>query len=165
MLWHKCSFLVALMALTLLAGCKQEKVALGKEAPALAAYDLQGEQVSLDRWQGKTVYLNFWSVSCGGCVSEMASLEKLSKTYGDKVVVVAVNTDAEQVDLKPVLAQRQIGYPVVRDQLGITRERYEVIGTPTSFLIDAKGKVTAIHQGVRSDQALTALFQQIGQGA
>ncbi|MFD3232229.1 TlpA family protein disulfide reductase [Rahnella aceris] len=165
MLWRKCSLMVALVAVTLLAGCKQDNVALGKEAPALAAYDLQGEQASLDRWKGKTVYLNFWSVSCGGCVSEMATLEKLSKTYGDKIVVVAVNTDAEQVDLRPVLSQRQIGYPVVRDQLGITQERYAVIGTPTSFLIDAQGKVTAVHQGARNAQALTMLFQQIALGA
>ncbi|MBI0262788.1 TlpA family protein disulfide reductase, partial [Yersinia pestis] len=37
---------------------------------------------------------------------------------------------------------------------------YQVIGTPTSFLIDRNGKVIEWHQGVRNEQELTALFKQ-----
>lgn len=152
-------------ALALLAGCKEEQVSVGAGAPALAAYDLAGQQVELTRWQGKQVYLNFWSSGCGGCLAEMATLEKLSHAYADKVVVVAVNTDPDDVDIAPLLAQQQISYPVLRDQLGITKERYQVIGTPTSFLIDRDGKVTEQHQGMRNEQQLTALFKRLASGA
>ncbi len=44
----------------LLSGCKEEKLAVGETAPALAAFDLQGQESGLDRWQGKSIYLNFW---------------------------------------------------------------------------------------------------------
>lgn len=162
MRWHKAMQAACLLGtLLLVAGCKEEQVQVGARAPALAAYDLSGQQVELARWQGKQVYLNFWSSGCGGCLAEMATLEKLSQTYADNVVVVAVNTDADGIDIAPLLAQQHISYPVIRDQLGITKERYQVIGTPTSFLIDATGKVTAQHEGARNEQQLTAVFQQL----
>ncbi|WP_314189514.1 TlpA disulfide reductase family protein [Yersinia massiliensis] len=151
--------------LLLLSACKQEEVAVGEVAPLLAAYDLQGQPVALDNWKGKQVYLNFWSASCGGCLAEMASLNKLSDEYQNDIVVVAINTDSEKVDISPILAQRKLSYPVIRDQLGITQERYQVIGTPTSFLIDRQGKVTEVHQGARNEKDLAKLFQQWAAGA
>lgn len=151
--------------LLLLSACKQEEVAVGEVAPQLAAYDLQGKPVALDKWKGKQVYLNFWSASCGGCLAEMAALDKLSQEYQNDIVVVAINTDPEQVDINPVLAQRNISYPVIRDQLGITQERYQVIGTPTSFMIDRNGKVMQLHQGARNEKDLATLFQQWAAGA
>lgn len=151
--------------LLLLSACKQEEVAVGEAAPPLAAYDLQGKPVALEQWKGKQVYLNFWSASCGGCLAEMAALDKLSQQYQQDIVVVAINTDSEQVDIGPILAQRNISYPVIRDQLGITQERYQVIGTPTSFMIDRNGKVTELHQGARNEKDLAALFQHWTAGA
>ena len=98
------------------------------------------------------MYLNFWSAGCGGCLAEMDTLEALSKKWGDKVVVVAVNTDPETVRINDLLAKHQITYPVVRDQLNITQERYQVIGTPTSVLIDSEGRVLELHQGMRKQR-------------
>ncbi|WP_409307341.1 TlpA family protein disulfide reductase [Pectobacterium sp. B1J-3] len=165
MLWRNYLKAVCLLgALVLLSGCKEEQVSVGAQAPALAAYDLAGQQVDLSRWQGKSVYLNFWSSGCGGCLAEMETLEKLSKNYGDKVVVVAVNTDPDNIDLTALLTHHNVTYPVVRDQLGITKERYQVIGTPTSFAIDSKGNVLELHQGARSEEQLALLFDQLARG-
>ncbi len=90
MRWRNGMTALCLLGALALSGCKEEQVSVGAQAPALAAYDLAGRQVELSRWQGKSVYLNFWSSGCGGCMVEMGALEKLSKEYGDKVVVVAV---------------------------------------------------------------------------
>jgi peroxiredoxin len=81
----------------------------------------------------------------------MDTLQALSKQYGDNVVVVAVNTDPDSVDIRALLAKHQITYPVLRDQLNITQERYQVIGTPTSVMIDRQGRVLDLHQ-VRASQ-------------
>ena len=161
MRWRSLLFIL----LAALNGCKEEKLALGEPAPQLAAFDSQGKEATLAQWQGKGVYLNFWSVNCGGCMAEMHTLEKLSKQWGDKLVVVAVNTDSDTVDIAPMLAEHHVSYPVVRDQMKITQERYQVIGTPTSFLIDAKGRVIDMHQGARDEQALAATFRKLaGEG-
>lgn len=96
----------------LLSGCKRGKAGCRRNGPALAAFDLQGQESGLDRWQGKSIYLNFWSAGCGGCLAEMDSLETLSQKWGDSVVVVAVNTDPGTVNLDALLAKHQVSYPV-----------------------------------------------------
>lgn len=153
---------VIILSLTvLISGCKEEKLAVGKPAPALATFDLQGRESGLERWQGKAVYLNFWSADCGGCLAEMDTLEALSKKWRDNVVVVAVNTDPDTVRLEDLLAKHQVSYPVLRDQLKITQERYQVIGTPTSVLIDPQGRVLEMHQGMRKAPELDATFARL----
>ncbi|HEC2578429.1 TlpA family protein disulfide reductase [Raoultella ornithinolytica] len=155
--------MIAILLVLLLASCKEEKLARGETAPALAAFDLQGKPASLERWEGKAVYLNFWSASCGGCLAEMDTLQALSQRWPDKLVVVGVNTDPEQVDIAPLLAKHGISYPVLRDQLHITQDRYQVIGTPTSIVIDARGRARDLHQGWRKPEELQAVFTRLAQ--
>lgn len=148
------------LLLSVCVGCQQERLEIGEMAPALAVHDLQNQPVALESWAGRKIYLTFWSARCGSCIAEMGVLETLSKIYADKVTVVAVNTDPPQVNVHPLLLDKQIDYPVLRDQLGITQERYEVTGTPVAFYIDADGRVTEKHQGARNEQALRASFQR-----
>lgn len=155
--------IMLVLLLVLLSGCKEEKLARGETAPALAAFDLQGKPASLKRWEGKAVYLNFWSSGCGGCLAEMDTLQALSQRWPDKLVVVGVNTDPESVDIAPLLAKHGISYPVLRDQLKMTQERYQVIGTPTSVLIDRHGTVLDLHQGWRKPEELQTVFNQLAQ--
>ncbi len=75
MRWHN---VLLLAAAILISGCKEEKLAVGAPAPALAAFDLQGRESGLERWQGKAVYLNF-GLRDAGCLAEMDTLEALSK--------------------------------------------------------------------------------------
>ncbi|QNK08684.1 peroxiredoxin [Raoultella sp. BIGb0399] len=157
------SIVLLLLILLLPAGCKEEKLARGEPAPALAAFDLQGNPATLQRWQGKAVYLNFWSASCGGCLAEMDTLQALSQRWPDKVVVVGINTDPEQVDIAPLLAKHGISFPVLRDQLRMTQERYQVIGTPTSVVIDGDGQVRDLHQGWRKPDELQEVFARLAQ--
>ncbi|WP_159566321.1 TlpA family protein disulfide reductase [Budvicia diplopodorum] len=147
-------------AALLLNGCKEEKAEVGAAAPELAAYDLKGNQVSLEQWKGKYIYLNFWASSCGGCLAEMPSMEKLSKEFGDSIVVVGINTDKDDMNIKALLDEHQISFPNARDQLSITQERYRVTGTPTSFLIDPAGKITAQYVGMLREPELKAIFEK-----
>lgn len=55
-----------------------------------------------------------------------------------------MNTDPATVNIDDLLAKHQVSYPVLRDQQDF-RERYQVIGTPTSVLIDRDGRVLELH--------------------
>ena len=158
MRWHN---VLLLAAAILISGCKEEKLAVGAPAPALAVVDLPGQGAGPGPWQGKGGELNFWSGGWGGGPGGMDTPETPSKKWGDKVVVVAVNTDPETVRINDLLAKHQITYPVVRDQLNITQERYQVIGTPTSVLIDSEGRVLELHQGMRKPPELEATFARL----
>ena len=153
----KKAFLVALFLL--LAACKEEVAELGGKAPALAVTDLRGETLDLSQWKGQSVYLNFWSSSCGGCVAEMPHLEALSQQYQGKVAVVAVNIDPPDVALDKILKRQGVSFPVVRDSMDITRERYKIIGTPTAYVIDANGVIRQVTVGMQTPEKLAAVFQ------
>lgn len=160
---RKVSGALLLAIALMLNGCKEEKAEIGALAPALAAYDMQGNKVSLEQWQGKHVYLNFWAANCGGCLAEMPVLEKLSKAFDDNIVVVGINTDNSELNIQALLDERQVSFPNVRDQLAITQERYQVIGTPTAFLIDPQGKLTGQYVGMLHESELKAIFEKTRQ--
>ncbi|QPB42714.1 TlpA family protein disulfide reductase [Rodentibacter haemolyticus] len=138
--------------------CKEETAALGKHAPELAAYDLQGKQVNLQDWQG-TRLLTFWSETCGHCIVELKEVEKLATLYPNKVQLIAINVDGENMDTKAVVAKHRLTQSVIKDQMKITAERYQLVGTPTSFVIDEKGNIQAKFEGKIPQQELDKLFK------
>lgn len=141
-----------------IAACKDETATIGQAAPAIAAYDLQGNPAKLDDWQG-TRLLTFWSETCGVCVAELKSLEELAAAHPNKVQLIAINVDGEKADTQAVVNKRNLTQPVIKDQMKITAERYQLIGTPTSYVIDAKGNISAKYEGKIPDADLEKLFK------
>lgn len=151
----------ALMMITVILGataCKDEVASLGQTAPDIAAYDLQGNNVKLDDWKG-TRLLVFWSETCGRCVAELKEFEKLAETHPNKVQLIAINVDGEKMDTQAVVTKRQLTLPVIKDQMKITAERYQLVGTPTSFVINPEGKIQAKYEGQIPAADLEKLFK------
>lgn len=62
--------------------------------PELTFTDASGEELTLERFRGKTVLLNLWATWCAPCREEMPALDRLQGTLGgDRFEVVAVNVD------------------------------------------------------------------------
>jgi thiol-disulfide isomerase/thioredoxin len=161
----KYCYWVLLLLLTLgLCACKDEVATIGQAAPALAALDAQGAPASLAQWRGKQVYLNFWSAGCGFCLAEMPRLEALRQQYKDTVEIVAVNIDPESISLDPALRKLPVSFPVLRDSLGITRDRYQVEGTPAGFLIGKDGVLRQRFVGTRAAERLEEVFREATNG-
>ena len=139
--------------------CKEESVQIGQPAPEIAAFDLQGNKASLRDWQGKTVLINFWSETCGACIAELRTLQQWAEKYPNQVQLIAMNIDGEKADTQAIVTKRQLTLPVFKDQMKITAERYQLVGTPTSFVIDPNGKVIYKFEGLISENDLQRLFQ------
>lgn len=138
--------------------CKEESVQIGQPAPEIAAFDLQGNKASLSDWQGKTVLINFWSETCGACIAELRTLQQWAEKYPNQVQLVAMNIDGEKADTQAIVTKRQLTLPIFKDQMKITAERYQLVGTPTSFVIDPSGKVIYKFEGLLPKEELQRLF-------
>ena len=138
--------------------CKEESVQIGQPAPELAAFDLQGNAASVSDWQGKTVLINFWSETCGACIAELRTLQQWAEKYPNQVQLVAMNIDGEKADTQAIVTKRQLTLPIFKDQMKITAERYQLVGTPTSFVIDPSGKVIYKFEGLLPEEELQRLF-------
>jgi len=110
-------------------------------APDFTLADLEGKKLTLSELRGKVVVLNFWTTTCGPCVAEMPSLDRLYATFSEQPFkVVAVTLDAGRRAERTV-NRLELNFPVVFDHSGRVADRYQVRGTPTSFIIDKQGMV------------------------
>jgi thiol-disulfide isomerase/thioredoxin len=158
---QRCYLPALVLSLTLgLSACKDEVATIGQPAPTLAARDAQGVPAKLEQWRDKVVYLNFWSAGCGFCLAEMPRLEALRQQYKDKVEVVSVNIDPEDISIDEALQRLHVSFPMLRDSMGITRERYRVEGTPTGFIIGTDGVLRQSFKGAPSADHLDAIFRE-----
>jgi cytochrome c biogenesis protein CcmG/thiol:disulfide interchange protein DsbE len=118
-------------------------------APAFQLNDLDGKPLSLADAKGKIVLLNFWATWCGPCRAEIPDLVDLQKRYADKLEIIALATDEDDVDeVRRFAMQSGINYRVamVTDEV---RVKYGGIGAlPTSFVIDSEGRVVQKHVGL-----------------
>jgi thiol-disulfide isomerase/thioredoxin len=118
-------------------------------APALQVNDLDGKPISLDDVKGKIVLLNFWATWCGPCRAEIPDLIELQKKYKDQLAIIALATDEDEpAEVKKFAQKAGINYRIgmATDPL---REQYGGIpALPTSFIIDAQGRVVQKHIGL-----------------
>lgn len=125
----------------------------GDAAPPLSLPAASGETVSLEALRGKAVYVDFWASWCGPCKRSFPWMADMQRKYGDRgFVVVAVNVDRKREDADRFLASTPAGFAVVFDASGRTPSAWEVKGMPSSYLIDASGRVAFVESGFRDER-------------
>ena len=118
----------------------------GALAPSFTAAGYSGTQISLDRFRGHPVVLNFWASWCPPCRAEMPALEAAYKKYASRgVVVIGIDgaTDTWPAS-RSFLAARGVTYPVGRDEHGQVAQAYHIAALPTTFFIRADGRVAGV---------------------
>jgi peroxiredoxin len=113
-------------------------------APAVRMTLLDGRHLDLASLRGHPVLVNFWATTCPGCVAEMPQLNKMYKELapqGFKLIGVAMYYDPP-AQVRAMRKARNINYPIVLDDnADISKAFGDVRLTPTSFLIDAQGRI------------------------
>jgi peroxiredoxin len=140
---------------------------VGDKAPLFDLFDLDGEPFSLtDCFGDKPTILVFWSYSCFPCQSEMPILQEFYEETGkDNLTMVAVSLDTTDFAkfIDPFVAKHKLTFPILYDKetelFYDTAERYGVVGTPTTFLIDSDGVIRFIHLGRLNKQVLAGIVE------
>jgi uncharacterized protein (TIGR03435 family) len=146
-----CTFVCCLDCYTALAGESQR---IGDVPPALALSKvLQGpavEEVSWDKLKGKVVVLEFWSTSCGPCIAAIPHLNDLVDEFRQKPVVFLSVTGENEEHVKAFSKRKPIGGWIAIDSFyDVTRTAFGVNAIPTTFIVDASGKIVAITHPAR----------------
>ncbi len=123
----------------------------GDKAPAFAAKSLTGNgNLSLAKYRGKVVYVDFWASWCGPCNKSLPLLAELRKEFPrDQFEVLAINVDKDLDKARALLSKHDIQYPSVSDPQGQLPETFGLKTMPTSYLIDRKGVIRHVHKGFR----------------
>ena len=120
----------------------------GTPAPGLKAHDLAGAPKTLADYRGKVVLLNFWASWCPPCLREIPSMERLRIRMAERpLAIVALDSAEAQEEVNAFLSRMKLGFPVLLDPDGSNTRRWKVFALPTSFLLDAEGRVRYVLTG------------------
>ena len=120
-------------------------------APNFTVYDIEGNSVNLTDFFGKPIIVNFWASWCGPCKMEMPDFEEAYHAYNGEIEFLMVNmTDGSRETVEKASAfitESGYTFPVYYDTEYNAAIIYSVSSLPTSYFIDAEGKLVAHARG------------------
>ncbi|MBL8539582.1 MAG: TlpA family protein disulfide reductase [Betaproteobacteria bacterium] len=144
-------------AVVLLAGCGSSQ-----PAPDVTFTSLNGKEIPLQTLRGEVVLVNFWATSCDVCVKEMPDLAQLQRRFGERgmtLVAVAMHYDPPNHVLD-YAKSAELPFVVSLDPLGKIEQAFgDISGTPTTFVIDRRGRIASRIQGAPDFPRLHTLIE------
>jgi len=105
---------------------------------------LDGKRITLSRYKGKVVFLNFWATWCGPCRSEMSSMEAVyQKLKSRGFEIIAVNLGESKDKVSAFMNEYKLNFPAALDERQTTGSQYNVRAIPTTYIIDRRGLIVA----------------------
>ncbi len=119
-------------------------------APEFTLTERGGAPLSLSKYKGQVVMLNFWASWCGPCKTEMPLLENIYKKYNRMgFTLIGVNVEPDSKDADAWLKQTPVSFPVIYDKDSKVSKLYDVSGMPSTVIIDRKGNIRVLHRGYK----------------
>ena len=139
-------------------------LSIGKTAPNVTGTDLDGAPLRLQDYRGKVVVLLFSGDWCGICRSDYPFTRQLLDRYKDSaVVVLGVDSGQSLVEAKRAKADQGLTYHAwwdggsARNTEGPIATAWNVVGWPTTYVIDARGVIRFVD--VRRDALADVVAQ------
>jgi thiol-disulfide isomerase/thioredoxin len=112
--------------------------------PAASVRTMDGKAVRLDSLRGPAL-VDLWATWCVPCAHALPFYARLAKETG--IHVVAISIDRDDGPVREWVARNALPFVVLRDPNGEVAEQLGMRVMPTSFLIDAQGRVVKRHDG------------------
>jgi peroxiredoxin len=128
-------------------------------APDFTLRDQHGKPWRLADQRGKTVVLNFWTMTCKPCIEEMPSLEQLAlvaRERGD-LEVVAISTDSGWEDVRSLFKPDSKLKVLFDPDKAVVRGKFGTRLYPETWVIDPDGVIRVRIDGGRDWSAPIAL--------
>jgi cytochrome c biogenesis protein CcmG/thiol:disulfide interchange protein DsbE len=134
----------------------------GRPAPALPRARLAGPPVTLAALRGHPTLVTFWASWCGPCAREAAALERFARSPTGRGRLVAVDWNDELAGARAFVARYGWTFPTLRDAEGTVGNAYGLTGLPSTFAIDAHGRIRATLRGPQTVQTLDRALSSVG---
>jgi cytochrome c biogenesis protein CcmG/thiol:disulfide interchange protein DsbE len=138
---------------------------IGRLAPPFSVRLADGQEVRLEDFRGKVVFLNFWASWCPPCRAEARLLEASWKRHRDQdVVFLGINMQDREEAAREFLREFAITYPNGFDRGNRIAIDYGVWGIPETFFLDGNGRITYKHIGALGRETIHAKLEEARQG-
>ena len=123
----------------------QDALAPGVTFPDFDEKDLEGKALSIGKYKGKVVLVDFWATWCVPCVMDLPEVSKVYDKFHDKgFEIVGISLDEDKAKLEQFVKQRKMPWPQFFDGKRWENKlatKYGVQSTPSGYLIDRHGKI------------------------
>ena len=137
---------------------------LGKQAIDFHVKDVNGEDLSLEKYRGKIVLLDFWAVWCAPCRAETPHLKRAYEEFKNREFeIIGISLDHEKSKLLAYIEEQEITWPQYMNEAGENdvAQKYNVMAIPQTFLIDHEGVIRKANlRGHALEPAITELLQE-----
>ena len=116
----------------------------GAPAPPLSGLLTDGRSVDLRDYRGQPVLVHFWAEWCPICRAEEGSLDALARDY--PVLTVATQS-GDAAAVAEYLRRQGLSFKTLVDESGKLAGRWGIRGVPSSYVIDAEGRIGAASVG------------------
>ncbi len=142
----------------------QKTLEPGNAFPDFEEKTLTGETISVAKYKGSVVLLDFWATWCGPCVEDMPYIIALHKKYGPLgLQIIGVSLDRDAAALNKFLEEKQITWPQIFDGKfwdAKLAQKYGVTGIPFTLLINGDGVI--VGRNLRGPELEAAIAKLLG---
>ena len=132
---------------------------VGSRLANFSLRDLDGNDIQLRDYSGKTVLINAWASWCPPCLAEMPMLvSEYRARKGNGFVILAINAGETPEEAVAFAAEYGMDFPVLLDPDSALLDSLLIDSLPTSVLVGADGVVKAVHIGMLSPEEFAAEF-------
>lgn len=119
---------------------------VGMIAPNISGVNIFDEaKISLEKYKGKYVFVDFWSTSCAPCIQEFPAIKEVYDKFSkNDIEIIGVADIRGKIDAKKFLQDKEVTWSNIDEKNPSTIIKgYTINSWPTTYLIDPNGKIIA----------------------
>ena len=135
------------------------------DAPDFFLKDLNGNEVTLDDFKGKVLFVNFWATWCPPCREEIPGFVEAYAVYHEKgMEILGISLDRQGVYVVKKFAEKyEVNYPIALGTQQLVQDYQPGQYIPTTIIIDREGKIRHRHVGYMDKTVLEKYFLELSQ--
>jgi cytochrome c biogenesis protein CcmG/thiol:disulfide interchange protein DsbE len=153
-------------ALIIFGLASQRSASVGHPAPALPREHLAGPPATLSSLlsaaAGRPTLVVFWASWCAPCAHEAPALERFSQSAVGHSRIVGVDWSDAVAGARSFIRRYSWTFPNLRDSEGTVGNDYHLTGLPTTFVLDARGRIRAELRGPQDERSLERALAGVG---
>ena len=133
-------------------GCTSKTKQSTEESPntitleSIKLASLTGEEIDMDEFKNKTIFINFWATWCKPCIQEMPTIENAQAQLKDKGVVFLLASNENIDEIESFKEKRKFELRFVQVQ---NLEGLNIQALPATFIFNPQGELVFSDVGFR----------------
>lgn len=101
--------------------------------------DLEGNEIDLKQYKGKTIFLNYWATWCKPCIAEMPDIDECAKILANEAFVFLAASDEKIDKIKNFVKDTDYTFTLVHSKRSVFD--MDIMALPTTIIINDKGEI------------------------